>query len=824
MDTTGCFHCGAPLGEATAHQLQVDGRTASFCSPECLEIARQICADGLTGFYRFRSGPVARADSAGRSEGRWAGYDRPALQSRFVAEQPDGSVEAQLLIHGVRCAACSWLIEQALGRSAGVREIAVDPLTTRARLRWDPAVLPLSELLGRIAALGYDPAPYTTDASERATASERRSALRRLIVAGLGMSETMSYATAMYAGALAEMDADIQQFLRLVSLLVATPVVFYSGAPFFRGAWRGLANRRPGMDLPVAIAIASAYAASVWSALTGSGEVYFDSAVMFVFFLSCARFLEMAGRHRALGLTNALARHLPGVAMRLTGRRAETVGVVELVPGDQVLVQPGQAFPVDGVLETDSARVDESLLTGESRPILRQRGDRVLAGSLNLLQSATVRVERIGAETLLAQIGRLVSAARDERPRLVQLADQVGAWFITALLAVAAAVGVAWWMIEPQRAFEVVLAVLVVTCPCALALATPAAFAVGASVLARRGFLLRRAGAIETLSRTTDMVFDKTGTLTEHGAGVHRVELLGDGQAAEMLAVAAALEAHSEHPIAKAFPRPEAMPVVTGVQAVPGCGIVGDVDGVHVRIGTREFAAGRIDSEPRCAPEQSCALQSVYLGGEKGLLARFEIAERVRPGTAAAIAAIRDLGVRVAIGSGDQPGPVRAVARQLGIETFHSNMRPEAKLDLVRAMQRTGSVVAMVGDGINDSPVLAGADVSVAMGHGATLAHHSADCMLIGSDPLALADAVRISRRTMRVVRQNLLWALAYNLIGVPLAALGLLAPWVAALGMSASSLLVTFNALRLSRLAPAPGARVTPESMDAQPDAEAAR
>jgi Cu2+-exporting ATPase len=802
MNAGTCFHCGVLLRNPTAHQLQVDGQCAAFCGPECLQIARQICEDGLSGFYRFRTGPISRAESPA-SPGRWAGYDRPALQNEFVVAQRDGTREAQLLVHGVRCAACSWLIEQAIGRMQGVRELAVDPLTTRARLRWDPAILPLSEILQRIAALGYEPAPFTTDTSDQAATKERKTALRRLIVAGLGMSETMSYATAMYAGALAQMDADTHHFLRLVSLLVATPVVFYSGAPFFRGAWRGLANRRPGMDLPVAIAIAAAYAASVWSALTGSGEVYFDSAVMFVFFLSVARFLEMAGRHRALGLTGALARHLPSVVTRLTAGCVETVGVIELAPGDRVLVQPGQAVPVDGVLDVDTARLDESLLTGESRPIQRQRGDRVLAGSINLLQGAVVRVERIGAETLLAQIGRLVTAARAERPRLVQIADQVGTWFITGLLVIAAAVGVAWWMIEPQRAFEVVLAVLVVTCPCALALATPAAFAVGTSVLARRGLLLRRAGAIEALSRTTDMLFDKTGTLTEHAAGIQRIDILGAGTAEQMLALAGALESHSEHPVARAFPRPGLMPAVAEVRAVPGCGIEGQVDGRRLRIGTREFAAGLHDRplQPPAAPATD--LQSVYLGGSNGLLARFDIAERVRPGTAAAMRGLEALGLRVAIASGDQPGPVRAVSRQLGIGACHSEMRPEAKLELVRNMQRNGCVVAMVGDGINDSPVLAGADVSVAMGSGTSLAQHSADCMLIGTDPLTLADAVRISRRTMRVVRQNLIWALGYNLVGVPLAALGLLAPWVAAIGMSASSLLVTFNALRLSRLAP---------------------
>jgi Cu2+-exporting ATPase len=341
-----------------------------------------------------------------------------------------------------------------------------------------------------------------------------------------------------------------------MSLLVATPVVFYAGAPFFAGAWRGLARHRPGLDLPVALAIAAAYAASAWNTFAGSGEVYFDSAVMFVFFLTCARFLEMSGRHRALGLSGALARHLPRVALRVAHGRAEAVAVGELERGDVIVVQPGHTVPVDGTLASGSVRVDESLLTGESQPVRKAAGETVLAGSINLLGAATLRVTETGAGTVLASIGRLIAVARTERPRLVEITDRVGAWFVVGLLVLAVATGAVWWLLAPARAFEVVLAVLVVTCPCALALATPAAFTVAMSALARRGVLLRRAGALETLSRATDLVLDKTGTLTEHRAGVARIVPLAAIAAGDALALAAALESRSEHPLARAFPPP----------------------------------------------------------------------------------------------------------------------------------------------------------------------------------------------------------------------------------------------------------------------------
>jgi Cu2+-exporting ATPase len=777
--------------------MQIDGESAALCSAACEQIATRIRDKGLTGFYRFRTGASAPAGKDSNS-GRWASYDREALQREFVNIHDDGSREAQLLLQGVRCAACAWLIERAMTAVPGVREIAVDPLTTRTRLRWDPGSTRLGNLLERIAVLGYEPCAYTEDEAGRAAVLERRAALPRLIVAGLGMSEVMGYAVALYGGALHDADPAIHRFLRLISLLVATPVVFYAGAPFFNGAWRGLRLGRPGMDVPVGLAIAAAYIASVWNTFRGSGEIYFDSAVMFVFFLSCARFLEMSGRHRALSLTGALARHLPRVATRLRDGRPEIVGVVELQPGDLVLVAPGQSIPVDGRLESAAARVDESLLTGESRPVRKTAGDAIIAGSINLLAAATICVERVGAGTVLAQISRLIAVAREERPRLVEITDRVAVWFVSGVLLLAAATGAAWWLLDPSRAFDIVLAVLVVTCPCALALATPAAFTVGMSALARQGVLLRRAGALEMLSCVTDMVFDKTGTLTEHSAGIHRIETFAGHDREQVLELAALLESHSEHALARAFPPPTTTVAVTEIVAVPGQGLEGRVDGQRLRIGTRAFVLG-LASDSDNGPES--AAQSVYLGRESQLMARFEIAEQVRAEAPAVLAALTDAGIAPTIASGDQPGPVRAAAERLGIDAWQASLTPTGKLELVRRMQQDGHIVGMVGDGINDSPVLAGADVSIAIGTGTSLAQHAADCILMGPGLDALPAAVAHSRRTMRIVRQNLWWAVAYNLVAVPLAISGVLAPWLAALGMSASSLLVTFNALRLGRV-----------------------
>jgi len=808
-DATNCFHCGASLPDGAAFALvEVSGLSRPVCSEACRETATRIVDRGMTEFYRYREGPTGAAAARDRDAERWQSYDRPALQREFVSTDTDGSRRAQLLLQGVRCAACTWLIENSLGRQPGVRSISVDPLTTRASLHWEPGTVALSELLAQLACLGYMPLPYTEDAGDRAAVEERRAALKRLIIAGLGMMQVMSFAVALYAGAWR--DAEIEEFLRLISLVVATPVVFYAGAPFFRGAWQRLRAGSLSMDVPVAIAIGGAWAASVWNTFVGQGEVYFDSATMFVFFLSSARFLEMAGRHRALSLTGALARHLPRVATRVRDGQAEEVGAMELLSGDRVRVAPGGTVPADGRLVSAGGEFDESLLTGESTPVVHRQGDPVVAGSLNGRDAIEFDVTHVGADTVMAQIASLVGDAQAEKPQLVATADRVASYFVAAVLIAAALTGVAWWSIAPERAFEVVLSVLVVTCPCALALATPAAFTVATSALARRGFMLRRAGALQVLAQISDVVFDKTGTLTADEIGIDRVELLGSLREDQVLEIAAALEARSEHPLARAFRHLTADLPTQNVQAVPGSGLQGEVDGLEWRIGTRRFAGGNSVDD---ADEDGSA-RRVYLGHANGLVAAIQLTETPRVGAREALAAMREAGLELHVASGDRRGPVQALAARLGIPHWRAGQQPADKLAYVRELQASGRRVAMLGDGINDSPVLAGADVSIAMGSGTSLAQHSADCVLMSGSLEPLAEAVGKARATMQVVRQNLAWAIVYNLVALPLAATGMLAPWMAALGMSASSLLVTLNALRLGRTSAAP--RATSSEADA--------
>jgi len=799
---TDCFHCGEALPPGPERRVPIDGVERPVCCPGCEAVARLIAGAGLGEFYRYRDGSAPGPPPEQPDE--WSAFDRDAVQASFVRTLADGSREATLAVEGMYCAACAWLIERLLGTVDGVVAVEVNPASGRGLLRWDPARVPLSRLLRRIEALGYRPRPLGGEAAAPAAARERATALKRLAVAGLGMMQVMMYAVGLYAGAIhSGMDAEVTALLQAVSLLVATPVVFYAAAPFFRGAGRDLRAGRPGMDVPVALAIGGAYGASVWNTLVGTGEVYFDSVTMFVFFLSVARYFEMTARHRATDAGDALARTLPATATRLTPGGGEArVALAELIVGDRLRVRPGEAVPADGRVIAGDSRLDESLLTGEFQPVTRGVGAEVLGGSVNTAAPLDIEVTRIGGDTLVASIVRLLERAQSQRPRLARSADRVARWFVTAVLVLAAATAAVWWQIAPGEAFAVTLAVLVVTCPCALSLATPTALVAATARLARSGVLVARTAALESLAHAERVIFDKTGTLTTGELSLRRTETEPNVAPDDARALAAALEAHSEHPLARAFDRGdrgEATRAASEVRVEAGHGIEGTVAGRRLRIGRPHWAAGGAGRERAAAaarPDETV----IALGDGGTLLATFHLADAPRPGAARAIADLRALGVAVEIASGDAAEPVGTLARSFGIGDWRARQTPDDKLARLHQLQARGERVIMVGDGINDAPVLGGADVSIAMGGGSALAQSSADLVLTGERLAELSGAVRLARRTLAVVRQNMAWAIGYNAVALPLAVTGQLAPWMAAAGMSASSLIVVANALRLGR------------------------
>jgi Cu2+-exporting ATPase len=692
------------------------------------------------------------------------------------------------------CSACSWLIETSLSEIPGVSSVDVNPITHRLRIRWLHENLGLGDLLARLSGLGYQPQPLAPDDSSRPEIAEQRMALKRLLVASLGMMQVMMFAVGLYAGDFQGIDADMQRFLRLVSFFVATPVVFYAAKPFFVSALRGVVARKPGMDLPVSIAIGAAYAASVYATFTNGPAVWFDSVAMFVFFLTLGRYLEMRARHRSIDRGVALSQLVPNTATRILDGERSVVPVAQLATDDVVLIRAGESIPADGIIVSGTTSVDEALLTGEAKPRPRTPGDRLAAGSVNLDAIVEMRVVSTGNDTTLGAISRMSERARFTRPQFVNVADRIASYVVVALLFIATAVALYWYLVAPERAFVITLSVLVVTCPCALALATPAAFAAAGSRLSELKLLVTNGNAIEVLAEATQVVFDKTGTLTLGKPEVQSVQILHDDyDEAECLQIAAALEQASTHPIARAFRSDGPLPVVSDAENHVAQGASGTIGTSQWRIGNALFTLDETVSD-----EDSSTV--IYLGIDGRKVARFEITDALRPDASETLNTLRSMGIKLSLVSGDNAGAVRELARSLNIDDAHSDCTPADKLRIIEALQAGGERVVMVGDGINDAPVLAGADTSIAPGHGALLAQTSADVIMIGESLQPVTTALKLSRATLRIVRQNLTWAVVYNVTALPLAMAGMVPPWLAAIGMSASSLVVVLNALRLNR------------------------
>ena len=789
-----CFHCGEPIPAGTHFAAHVGGAMQPVCCVGCHAAAEWIAALGLQDYYRLRDVPAERA--AARED--YSAWDRPQLQRMYVRERDDGGAEVCVLVPGLRCAACSWLIDRALRELPGGVDVAVNVAAKRVQLVWRPTEIALSVLLERLACLGYAPLPLCAASLDGLHRQEGRSALKRLIVAGLGMMQSMMYAVALYAGAFEGMDPLTRDFFRWLGLLVSTPVVLYAGSSFFIGAWREWHARHLGMDTPVALAIALVFTASIVETVRGGAQVYFDSASMFVFLLLSARYVEMYARRRAADVVDALARLQPAIAQRRHAGGVETVGTHELQAGDIVVVDVGASIPADGVL-LGTCEVDESLLSGESTPRRRRAGETLIAGTILRSGPVDLRVVHVGAQTVLSSIVRLVAQAQQQRPRWTRFGDALAARFIAGVLMLTVLVTAAWLLIEPAKAFPAALAILVVSCPCAFALSAPAATTRAFAVLARSGVLVLKPDALERLLALTHVVFDKTGTLTTQRMELVASQALGPLSADECLGIAAALESASSHPIALAIAAGAerlGVPAAEGVRSLTAAGIAGRVDGHSYRIGRAAFALGH---------EADDSDEGVLLADENGALARFAFREHLRSDAQATLGALRSEGLSVEILSGDGLREVADLARRLDAPLFRARVSPQEKLAHLQELRAQGGVVAMVGDGVNDAPVLAGADVAIALGDGAQLAQSSADIVLTGERLGALLDARRVARLTMRVLRQNTCWAIVYNFVSIPLAAVGLVPPWLAAIGMSASSLLVVLNSLRFRERGGAP-------------------
>jgi Cu2+-exporting ATPase len=786
-----CFHCNEPIPKNLQIFARIGPRDEPVCCHGCRAVAELIVGAGLQDYYRFRDAPAHRSEEAADS-GRWLAYDQPELLAQFTRSENDGARSTTLVLDGIGCAACGWLIDRMLKRECGVCAVNVNVATARVYVRWQSNAIAFSRLLQCLDSLGYRPHVAISRGADRSR-DERRAALKRLAVAGFGMMQVMMLAVAFYVGGV---EANVLTYFRYISLLCSTPVLFYAGWPFLINAWRAIRVRAITMDVPVTIGLVLAYGASLWNTVSGKGEVYFDSVTMFVFFLAIGRFVEMTARHRTADVTDALARLLPETAHRIQtkdgNRIIEDVAVASLACGDEVIVRRGETIPADGCVLEGASRVDEALLTGESQPVARGIGSALAAGTMNLHAPLHMRVTAVGDATTLSGIMRLLEKAGHDRAPQISEADRAASWFLSRILVAAGIVAAVWLFINPSRAFEATLAVLVVTCPCALSLAAPTARAAATAALARRGVLVSKSSALENLAGITRVVFDKTGTLTHGQPILERCEPNGDCSERDCRRIAFALEQASEHPIASAFWLDDESMIARDVRILPGGGLEGTVSGTRYRIGQRQFVA-ELRGEKGQADHAS-----VFLGDSTRELASFCLGDRLRTDARETVAALRRRGLPSEILSGDAWVAVANTAAACGIEYYAARQSPTGKLEHVRELAAHGERIAMIGDGINDAPVLQGAAVSIAMGRGSALAQASADIVLVGDRLSALPWAIDIAQRTQRVVKQNLTWAAAYNLIALPLAAFGFVPPWLAAVGMSASSIVVVLNALRL--------------------------
>lgn len=801
----------------------------------------------MSDLPRFPAHPAADDGGPGLRVEEIAALDDAEELARYTRfEGPPGTPSAacsRLRLDGLHCAACAGLIEQALLRVPGVREARVNGAARRAQVIWHPGEAKASDLFSAVQGAGYRAFP-DTGADDQAVhdlqAVESKRGLWRLFVAAFCMMQVMMYATPTYVASPADIGADTVRLLYWASWLLSLPVVLFAATPFYRGAWSALRQGRIGMDVPVVLGILVTFAASTAVAFGGTGqatrwghEVYFDSLTMFVAFLLTGRALEQRARRRATAALDSALNRLPSAVERRVQASPvqgpdrpyndrqqapgsdlagwEWVTPARLHVGDELRIAVGQAFAADGVLVEGQTEVDEALLTGESRALSKQTGDGVLAGSYNLARPVVMRITRLGPDTRYERIVQLIGQAVGQKPRVVQQADRLAGPFLWAVLLLALLGGLVWTWIDADRALWVAVAVWVVTCPCALSLAAPSALVAAAGALARRGLLVRRLEALEALAQADLVVFDKTGTLTDERPRVVAAHLPAGVDREALWRRVVGLAAHSQHPLSRALVEAGPEPAHgedrlgstwTDVREVPGAGIEGrDPHGRRWRLGSAAWTgvdahqAAQAGIDPGQARVWFLCLDDRTQAG-----VGFEIDERLRPDAAQAIAALRAAGLEVMLLSGDQPARVRGVADQLGIDRAVAAASPEDKLATIEREQRAGRRVVVVGDGINDAPVLARANVSFAMGHGAALSQARADVLVLGSRPADVVWALFRARLTMRVIRQNLWWALGYNLIGLPLALAGWLPPWLAGLGMALSSLVVVLNALRAGR------------------------
>ena len=808
---TGCYHCSLPVIEAGQFILSVAGKTKEFCCAGCMAVSETINGSGLSRYYQHRKLPAIKPDDTTSKINEFLGYDDSLVQDGWVENLDLNSSRATFLIVGINCAACVWLIETYLQKRAGIQSAQINFSSNQMKLVWDPAALKVSDIMQSIARIGYQAQPYTREARFQLLDAQRNQLLKRLgVAAALGM-QIMVLSVALYSGNWFGIDQNIASFLRRINLLLVLPIMAYSAVPFFKGAMNSIRIGRAGMDVPISLGILLAFFASLWATIENSGEVYFDSIAMFVFFILGARYLELNTRIRSSRAMEPLTAAVPVIADKLVNTNSndtKRVPVAKLCSGDLVLVKPGAISPVDGQIIDGNSSFNESLLSGESHPVVKSTGESVIAGSINIDQAVKIRVCQSGDKTVLSSIQKLADKASIEKPRVTQFAEAVAGWFVAAVLLIALLSLTLGFVGDKPGWLATTIAILIVSCPCALSLATPLALSAGSSAMISKGLLIARQHALETLSRVDHIVFDKTGTLSNGNLSLVQVQVLSEMDAERCTAIATALESQSNHPVAQSFrlyKKQARLPVALEIKSFAGAGVCGLVDQSKYYLGSAEFLnvqnpSLKMDSRIQHDWYQADKI-SILLADQNRLLAVFMFSDEIKPGAANLINSLHRQGIRTTLLSGDRDQIVSHVAQLLGIDSVYAECQPQHKVDVLKRLISNGDTVAMVGDGVNDAPALSLAHLSIAVARDINLSSVNADIVMMNPQIEVLALAVAQAHRTRWVIRQNVIWALIYNFSAIPLAIMGLVPPWLAAIGMSLSSVVVVFNSSRLLRL-----------------------
>jgi len=805
-----CFHCGLPIPAVADYRAWLDGAERRFCCFGCQSVCGAIFEAGLQGYYQ-RTPEGALLGPPPEPPKDIEIYDFDEVQQEFATCSGD-TRDIHLLVEGIHCAACVWLIERGLQRVPGVLSADVNLAARRLHLRWDNRRSKLSDVLRALARIGYSAVPYDPESAEGVIKKANRAMLYRLFFAGFAMMNMLWVSIALYSGASRD---EFREFFHWIGLVLATPTLLYAGYPFYRGALGGLRGGRLTMDLPIAIGLSVTYAYSLYvtAGAVKTGEVYFDTVTNLIFVILVGRYLEGMFRHQAISATKRLMELQPRVAIVVREGEEQMTPIRGVKVGDRVLIKPGYQVPVDGVVIEGQSAVDESMLSGESAPVGKSIGAQVSAGTVNTSGALLVEVRATMQDTTLAKIIRLVEEAQSSKAPIQRLADTIVPWFVLVTLVCAALTFFFWNRENFEIALMAATSVLIITCPCALGMATPMSIAVASGLGAKHGILIKNGLVLETLSRVDHFVFDKTGTLTEGKMGVAELHVAPGADREEVLRLAAAVERLSEHSVAKAIVAEAEMrqsnyrdTIVLDFRATAGLGVEATADGRPVLLGSAEWLRQHgIAPDERLLAQahdlEAQAMSCVHMAAGGTHLAVFALADKLRGDARQLVDELRTAGIAMTLLSGDRRPVAEAVARELGGMEVIAEVLPQDKDGVIRRLQQQGKVVAMVGDGINDAPALIRADVGIALGSGTDVSVESADIVLMHNELDKVRLATLLSRRTLRTIRQNIGLSFVYNAIMVPLAMLAKVTPLVAAITMPISSLVVIGNAARIRTL-----------------------